>query len=42
MVFEAGSEGPDLEGEQVEIKSKAAQTKTKKLSRRTRPFVLML
>jgi len=32
-----GPEGPELEGYQVEKKSKAAQTKTKKLIRRTCP-----
>jgi hypothetical protein len=34
-LFETGPEGPKLDGYQVEIKSKAAQTKTKKLIRRT-------
>ena len=35
MVFETGSEGPELEDYQVEKKSKAAQTKPRKLIRRT-------
>jgi hypothetical protein len=35
--FETGPEGPELEGLQVEKKSKAAQTKPKKLIRRTCP-----
>ena len=34
-LFETGPEGPELEGLQVEKKSKAAQTETKKLLRRT-------
>jgi len=35
--FETGPEGPDLEDQQVEKKSKAAQTRPKKLIRRTCP-----
>jgi len=35
--FETGPEGPELEDEQVEKKSKAAQTRPKKLIRRTCP-----
>ena len=35
--FETGPEGPELEGQQVDKKSKAAQTKPKKLIRRTCP-----
>jgi len=37
QVFETGPEGPELDGQQKEIKSKAAQTKPKKLIRRTCP-----
>ena len=33
--FETGPKGPELEGKQVEKKSKAAQTNPKKLIRRT-------
>ena len=36
-VFETGPEGPELEDYQVEKKSKAAQTRPKKLIRRTCP-----
>jgi hypothetical protein len=35
--FETGPEGPELEGGLTEKKSKAAQTKTKKLIRHTCP-----
>ena len=37
QIFETGHEGPELEGKQVEKKSKAAQTNPKKLIRRTCP-----
>jgi len=37
VMRQTGSEGPELEGQQVEMKSKAAQTKPKKLIRRTCP-----
>ena len=36
-IFETGPEGPELEDQQVEKKSKAAQTRPKKLIRRTCP-----
>jgi hypothetical protein len=37
VFFETGPEGPELEDYQVEKKSKAAQTRPKKLIRRTCP-----
>jgi len=35
MKLETGTEGPEVEGYQIEMKSKAARTKPKKLIRRT-------
>ena len=37
ILFETGSEGPELEGLQVEMKSKVAESSPKKLIRRTCP-----
>ena len=37
LLFETGPEEPELEGKQLEKKSKAAQTRPKKLIRRTCP-----